>query len=206
VVLHEFHVAQRHPVAVRERHAIAGHDAAVGVLAEHAPCATGGDDDRLRLDQAELAGSDLDREHALRAPVLDDQVGREVLVEAPDRRILHRRLEQRMQHVEARLVGGEPRALDLHAAERADVDMAVGAAAPGAAPVLHLHQLAMRLADEVVHHVLFAEPVAARDGVVEVGFQAVVGLRHRGRPALGRHGVAAHRVDLRDQRHLQRGV
>ena len=52
VVLDELHVAQRHAVAVGQRHAVAGDDAAVGVLAEHAAGAAGGDDHRLGLDQA----------------------------------------------------------------------------------------------------------------------------------------------------------
>jgi hypothetical protein len=56
-------------------------------------------------------------------------------------------------------------------------------------------------ADEEVDDVLLAQPVAAGHGVVEVRLQAVVRLRHRGGAALGRDGVAAHRVDLGDQRH-----
>jgi hypothetical protein len=200
VVLHELHVAQRHAVAVGERHAIAGDDAAVGVLAERAACAAGGDDHRLGLHEPEFAGRDVDRHHTLHTALVDDQVHAEVLVQAPDRRVLHRRLEQRVQHVEAGLVGGEPCALDLHAAEGAHVHAAVGRAAPWAAPVLHLHHLLVRLRDEVLDDVLLAEPVAAGHRVVEVRLKAVVGLCHRRRAALGGHGVAAHRVDLGDER------
>ena len=47
VVLHELHVAKRHAVLISERHAIAGDDTAVGVLAEHAARAAGGEDHRL---------------------------------------------------------------------------------------------------------------------------------------------------------------
>ena len=206
MVLDELHVAQRHAVTIGERHAVAGDDAAVGVLAEHPPRAAGRDDHRLRLDQRELAGADLDRQHALAAAVLDDQVGAEVLIEALDRRILDRGLEQRVQHVEAGLVGGEPGTLDLHAAERAHVDVAVVLAAPRAAPVLELHHLLDAMGDEVVDDVLLAQPVAAGHRVVEMMLQAVVRLRDRRGAALGRHRVAAHRVDLGDQRHDQRRV
>ena len=111
-----------------------------------------------------------------------------------------------MQHVEAGLVGGEPGALDLHAAEGAHVGVAVRLAAPRAAPVLHLHHLLVRVGDEVLDHVLLAQPVAAGDGVVEMMFQAVVRLRHRGRAAFRRHRVAAHRIDLGDERDGQRRI
>ncbi len=57
--------------------------------------------------------------------------------------------------------------------------------------------------DEVLDGVLVAQPVAAADRVVEVQIKAVVGLDHAGRPAFGCAGVAAHGVDLRDQRDAQ---
>jgi hypothetical protein len=76
-------------------------------------------------------------------------------------RVLDRGLEQRVQHVKAGLVGGEPRALDLHAAEGAHVDVAVGPAAPRATPMLHLHHLVVRMGHEEIDHVLLAQPVAA---------------------------------------------
>ena len=79
-----------------------------------------------------------------------------------------------MQHVEASLVGGEPRALDLHAAERSHVDVAVILAAPRAAPVLELHHLFGAVGDEVVDDILLTQPVAAGDRVVEMMLQAVV--------------------------------
>ena len=117
-----------------------------------------------------------------------------------------RGLEQRVQHVEAGLVGGEPGALDLHAAERAHVHVAVVLAAPRAAPVLHLHHLPVRVGDEILDDVLLAQPVAAADGVVEMMLEAVVRQRHRRRAAFGGHGMAAHRVDLGYQGDGQRRV
>jgi hypothetical protein len=119
-------------------------------------------------------GSDLDRDDTLHAAVLDHQIDAEMLVEALDRRILDRGLEQRVQHVETGLVGGEPRALDLHAAEGAHIDMPVRRPAPRATPVLQLGQLFGAVRDEVVDHVLLAQPVAAVHGIVEVVLQAVV--------------------------------
>jgi hypothetical protein len=153
-----------------------------------------------------LAGSDLDRDDTLDAPVLDHQVDAEMLVETLDRRILDRRLEQRVQHVEAGLVGGEPGALDLHAAEGAHIDMAVRRPAPRATPVLELGQLLRAVGDEVLDHILLAQPVAAVHGIVEVILEAVGRLLHARRPAFGGDGVAAHRIDLRHQRDLQRRI
>ena len=108
-----------------------------------------------------------------------------------------------MQHVEAGLVRGEPGALDLHAAERPHVDVAVVLAAPRAAPVFHLHHLFVRVGYEVFDDILLAQPVAAADGIVEMVVQAVVGPRHRGSPAFRGYGVAAHRVDLGNQCNFQ---
>ena len=105
-----------------------------------------------------------------------------------------------MQDMEAGLVGGEPGAFDLHAAERPHRDAAVGFAAPGTAPVLQLQQFQRRGVDEQLDGILVAEPVAAGDGVVEMVVQAVVVLDDAGRAAFGGHGVAAHRIDLGDQR------
>jgi hypothetical protein len=137
--------------------------------------------------------ADLDGDHALHAAVLDHQIDAEMLVEALDRRVLDRGLEQRVQHVEAGLVGGEPGALDLHAAEGAHVDMAVGRAAPRAAPVFELGHLFVAVGDEVLDHVLLAQPVAATDGVVEVILEAVASDSLTPPAAFGGDRVAAHR-------------
>jgi hypothetical protein len=69
--------------------------------------------------------------------------------------------------------------------------------------VLQLDEFPGRLVDEVLDGVLVAQPVAATDGVVEVLLQTVVGLDHTGGATLSRTSVAAHRVDLRDQRDAQ---
>ena len=86
----------------------------------------------------------------------DVWVGAEVLVEALDRGELVRGLEQRVQHVEAGLVGREPRALHFHAAEESDVGVAVVLAAPGAAPVLELDHLLGAMGHKILDDVLVA--------------------------------------------------
>ena len=101
-----------------------------------------------------------------------------------------------MQNVEARFVGREPGPLDLHAAEGAYVHVTVRRAAPRAAPVLELDQLARRLFDKVFDDVLLAQPVATADGVVEVIVEAIGRFFHTSGAAFGSHGVATHRVHL----------
>ncbi|KFB74201.1 MAG: hypothetical protein AW09_000512 [Candidatus Accumulibacter phosphatis] len=173
MILDEFHVAQGHAVTIGERHAITGDHAAVGVLAEHAAGAAGGDDHRPAFDQSEFSRSDLDRHDALHAPVLDHQINAEMFVEALDRWVLDRCLEEGVQHVKAGLVGGKPGALDLHATKRAHVDVAVRRPAPRAAPVLELRQFLGALRHEVLDHILFAQPVATANSIVEVILEAV---------------------------------
>src|SRR5438067_271980 len=57
-----------------------------------------------------------------------------------------------------------------------------------------------------IDHILVGQVVGALDSVEGVGVVAVV-LAHHGRgAALGGHGVAAHRVDLRDHPDLQTWV
>ncbi len=55
-----------------------------------------------------------------------------MFVETLDLRELQRGLEQRVQHMEAGLIGGEPGALDFHAAEATYVDATIRATAPWA--------------------------------------------------------------------------
>jgi hypothetical protein len=111
-----------------------------------------------------------------------------------------------MQHVKAGLVGSEPGSLDLHPAKRANVDMAVILAAPRAAPMLELHHLLGAMGDKIIDRILLAKPIAAGNRVVEMMLQAVVRLHHAGGPAFGSDGVAAHRIDLRNQRDSQRWI
>src|SRR5204862_8180570 len=105
----------------------------------------------------------------------DQQAGHVPLVVAHDRRVLQGGLEQRVQEVEAGLVGGEPGTHLLHATERAYRDVPVRLAAPRAAPVLQPEQLLWRLDDEGLHSVLVAEPVPAGARAVGVSVETVFG-------------------------------
>ena len=157
-------------------------------------------------DRGEFSGRGRQHGRALRAGVVHDQVQAEMFIEPLDRGIMGRSLEQGVQDVEAGAVGGEPGPLDLHAAEGAHVDLAVGLAAPGTAPVLQLDQFGRGFADEILDHVLLAQPVAAVHGVIEMGFKRIVRLDDAGRAAFRRHRMAAHRQHFRNQRDGERGV
>ena len=105
---------------------------------------------------------------------MNQQLGDEPLVVADHVVVLQRRLEQRVQHVEAGLVGGKPGPLDLHAAEGPHRHLAIRLAAPGAAPVVQPDHFLGSLLDERLHGVLVWQPVPTRDGVVSVIVEAVV--------------------------------
>ena len=145
----------------------------------------------------------LDGDDPVHPPVVDEQAGDEPLVVPRHPRVLQGGLEQRVQHVEAGLVGREPGAHLLHAAEGAHRHPAVRLPAPRAAPVLELQELARRLVDERLDGVLVAQPVAPGDRVVDVLVEGVALCDHPGRAALGRHRVAAHGVDLRHDGHVE---
>src|SRR4029078_7557412 len=90
------------------------------------PSATAvGQDDGLGGDRLDPARGQINGHDALRVAVVDEQPGDDTLVEAGDRVVLQRGLEQRVEHVEAGLVGGEPRAHLPHAAKGAYGDVAV---------------------------------------------------------------------------------
>src|SRR5439155_16138980 len=129
---------QRDPRAISQRHAVAVFDVGVGRERENAAAAAGGEDHGFGGNRERLARFELDGYYALAAPVVHQELGHKALVVTLNRIVLQRRLEERVQHVEAGLVGGEPGALRLHAAERADGHVTVGLAAPGASPVLEL--------------------------------------------------------------------
>ena len=141
MVLHELHVAQRHAMPEGQRHAVAGDDAAIGVLAEHPAGAARREDHGAGEDGGELPVRRRKRRRALHAAVIDDEIDAEIFVEPFDRGIFGRGLEQGVKDMKAAAVGGEPGPLDFHAAESAHIDVAVGLAAPGAAPMLELDHL-----------------------------------------------------------------
>ena len=97
-------------------------------------------------------------------------------------------------------VGGEDGARRAGGAERALREPALVVAREERAPVLELVDVAGRLAREDLDRVLVAEVVGALDRVEGVRLGAVLGgvAERRVDAALGRAGVAAGRVQLRD--------
>ena len=205
VVLDELHVLERGARPVGQSHPVTVLDIGVGGEGEYLAAAAGAQDHGLRHDAVDLARRNLDGDDAGAAAVVHQQARDEPLVVALDAPVLERRLEQRVQHVEAGLVGGKPGSFNLHAAERPHGHAAVRLAAPRTAPVLELHHLAGRLIDERLDSVLVAQPVGAGHRVVGVRLQAVLSLDYRRRPPFGRHRVAPHGVNLRDDGDIQVG-
>ena len=206
MVLHELHVLERRTGAIRERHPVAGLDRGIGREREHLPAPAGAEDHRARRDRLDAARHDVERDDTLHAPIVHEEPGDEPFVVADDAGVLERGLEEGVEHVEAGLVGGKPRALLLHAAERPHGNAAVGLAAPRAAPVLEPQQLLRRFLDERFDGVLVAQPVAAGNGVVDVLVEAVVGTDRAGGTALGGDGMAPHRVYLGNHRNPEAGI
>ncbi len=111
-----------------------------------------------------------------------------------------------MQHVKTGLVSGKPGPLDFHAAKTAHLDAAIGLATPGAAPVFHLHQLAVGMAHKVIHHALFGQPVTAHYSVVKMRLKAVMLLGNGCSATFGCDCVRTHGVDLGHQANTQTAV
>ena len=140
MVLDELHVLERRARVEGQRHAVAVLDVGVGGEGEDPAAAPGADDHGFGEDGLNAARHQLDGDDAARLAVVHQQFGDEPFVVARDRLVFERGLEEGVEHVEAGLVGGEPRALFLHPAERPHRDVAVRLAAPRAAPVLQLQQ------------------------------------------------------------------
>jgi len=60
--------------------------------------------------------------------------------------------------------------------------------------------------DEGLDRILIAQPVTARNCVVRVLVEAVIGFCHPGGPAFGRNGVAAHGINLGDHGDAEFGI
>ena len=206
MVLHELHVLQGHSRAVGQGHAVTVLDVGIGGKREHLPATAGTEDDGLGGDGLDLARHQLNGHHALHAAVLHQELGDEPLVVPSDRPVFERGLKERVEHVEAGLVGGEPGTLLLHSAEGTNGHPPIGFPAPGATPVLQLKHFTRSLVDEKFHGILVAHPVSAGDGVIGVFVQAVAFLDDGSSPAFRRHGMAPHGIDLGDHRHAQIGV
>src|ERR1700730_3916000 len=101
-----------------------------------------------------------------------------------------------MQHVKASLVCCEPRPLDGHPSERAHSNVTIGLSAPRASPVFQLDHFTGCFLDEGFDHVLVAQPIGPRHGVISVTVQAVIGFDDRRSASLGSNRMAAHRIHL----------
>ena len=148
----------------------------------------------------DLTRRQFDGHHPLHTAIIHQQLGDEEFVIAGDGGVFQGGLEQRVQHMEAGFIGGEPGAHFFHATEGTHGDMSVRFATPGTSPMLEPQHLFWRFPDEGLDCILIAEPVAARDGVAGMLVQAIIGLDDCGGTPFGRDRVAAHRVDLRDHR------
>jgi hypothetical protein len=156
VILDELHIAQWNAVAQGHAHAVAGHNAAVGVVAINAARAAGGHDHGVGANLHLFAFHHVDSDHAVYTPIVDQNVEDEMFVETFDLLVFEGSLEQRMQDMETGFIGCELRAFDFHPAEAPHIDRAIFFAAPRAAPDFELGHLLRALMDEVVHHVLLA--------------------------------------------------
>ena len=183
------------------RHPVAGARVGVGRADVEPARAAGGEDHGLGADRRQAAVEQVPGDHALAAAlVLDELPDEELLVDAQV--ALHHLLVEHVDEHVAGDVGRVGRARLAGGAERPLRDPPVLGAREDRAPVLELVDVVRRLVAEDLDRVLVAEVVGALDRVEGVLLGVVLGgvAERRVDPALGRAGVAARRVDLRDER------
>ena len=88
MVLHKLHIAQRHTVAIRQCHAVARDDAAIGVVQIHTSRAARGDNHRFGLHCGGCAVLYVQTQHALQLSIRNQQIQRKMLVQTLNARIL----------------------------------------------------------------------------------------------------------------------
>ncbi len=205
--LEELHVLERQALAPDDADAVAGERVGVRCRLEHLPEAARREDDRLRVEDVQLAGRELVGDDAGR-----DAVGREREVERIELVVeldaeLHAVLEQRLEDHVPGAVGGVAGPADRGlavvasvAAEAPLVDLALGGAVEGQAHVLEVDDRVDGLLREDLRGVLVDEVVAALDRVVGVPLGVVLfDVREGGgHAALRGAGVGSGRVELRD--------
>ena len=204
VELHHLHVLERHAEAERHRHPVAG--AGVGVRRAGVEPArpTRREDHGLRADRAQAAVQEIPADDALAAVLVLDELPGEVLL--VDLEVaLHHLLVEDVDEDVAGDVGGVGGARLAGGAERPLRDPPVLGAREHRAPVLELVDVVGRLVAEHLDRVLVAEVVRALDRVEGVLLGVVLGgVAERGvDPALSGARMAAHGVDLRDERHVR---
>ena len=199
--LHHLHVLERDAEPQRLRHPVAGAGVGVGRAGVEPARAAGGEDHRLGPDRGQAAVEQVPGDHALAAALVLDELPDEELLVDLQVALHHLLVEDVHEHVAGDVgrVGGAGLA---GGAERALRDAAVVGAREDGAPVLELVDVVRRLVAEDLDRVLVAEVVGALDRVEGVLLGVVLGRvpERRVDPALGRAGVAAGRMDLRDER------
>ena len=195
------------PRAERHRHPVARARVGVRRPGVEPARAAGREDHRLRPDRGEAAAHEVPGDHALAAIVVDDELPREELLVGLDVALHHLLVEHVDEDVAGDVRGVRGARLACRA-ERALRDPAVLRSGEDRAPALELVDVVRRLLAEDLDRVLVAEVVRALDRVERVLLGVVVGRvpERRVDAALGRAGVAAHRVDLRDHRDVRAGV
>ncbi len=205
--LHHLHVLQRHAGAQRHRHRVARAGPGIRRADVEPAGAARGEDRRLRADRLQPAVQQIPGDHALAAVVVDDEAPAEELLVDADVALHELLVEHLDQHVARDIgcIGGPRRAGGAEGPLR---DPAILGAGEDGAPVLELVDVARSLVAEDLDRVLVAEVVGALDRVVGVRLGVVLGgvPERRVDAALGRAGVAAGRVELRDDRDVGAGV
>ncbi len=204
VELHHLHVLERDSRAERHGHPVSGARIGIRRSGVQATCASRGEDHRLRPDRVQAAVEEVPRDHALAAVVVQYELPREELLvrlDVPLHDLLVEDVDENVSRDVRRVRG--PRLAG--GAERALRDLAVLGAREHRSPVLELVDVVRRLLTEDLDRVLVSEVVGALHGVEGVLLGVVLGgvPERRVDPALGRAGVAADRVDLRDHRHVR---
>ena len=201
--LHHLHVLQRDADAEREGHAVAR--AGVGVRRSDVEPARPArrEDHRLRADRLQAAVEEIPGNHALAAVVVHDELPGEELLVRRDLALHHLLVEDVHEDVPGD-VGRIGRAGRPGGAERPLRDAPVVGAREHGAPVLELVDVAGRLVAQDLDRILVAEIVGALHRVVGVFLGTVLRGVAEGRidAALCRAGVAADRMDLREQRYV----
>jgi hypothetical protein len=212
VELEELHVLQRQPAPERHGHAVAGERVGVGGRLEDLARAARGEDDRLGLEDVDLAGRELVGNDACGAPLAYDFAEEHVehveLVEELHA-LLDAVLEERLQDHVAGAVGGKARAPDRRLAvvagvpaEATLVDATLRGAVEGQAHLLQVDDRVDGLSAHDLRSVLVNEVVAALHRVERMPLPVVlldVG-QSRAHAALGGPGVGPRGIKLGEHR------
>ena len=206
--LDHLHVAQGQAGAQRHRQPVHALVAGGRVVAIHGRPAAGRQQHRLRRDEAELAGADVDQQHAGKRAVLGrNERDRAMLLELADRtrpHLLHQPVDD-LDAGEIALVHG---AIEALARERLAVQGAVRVAIEEAADlVLQFAHALDRGRHQRPGELLVRQPFAALDRVHEVALDRVAGIERHVVAALHHAGAAAFTEQaLADDRDVEIGI